>query len=310
MARSRKTEPPGPSGFLVVDKTPGVTSHDVVDAARRALGTRRVGHLGTLDPQATGVLPLAVRDATRLAPFLAAGGKHYRGTIRLGIETDTLDADGRVTREHAGSLPDETALRDALAKFVGDIEQLPPMFSAVKIGGVALHRLARRGEEVVRAPRPVRIDRVTLLAYAPPLAEIEVECGPGTYVRALAADVGTLLGCGAHLASLRRLGSGPFTLTDAVSMADLEAARVNGPAALEARLVPPARALGIPVITLVPDGVRRILHGNEIAIPAGTPNVPRLAAVDPEGVLIAIVEARPGRMLGPVRVLIRETGRD
>ena len=184
------------------------------------------------------------------------------------------------------------------------------MFSAVKMGGVALHRRARRGEEVVREPRRVRIDRLTLLAYEPPLAEIDVECGPGTYVRALAADLGALFGCGAHLASLRRLGSGPFTLADAVLMVDLEAARMQGPAALEARFVPAARALGIPVITLVPDGIRRILHGSEIAIPAGTPNVPRLAAVDAAGELIAIVEPRAGRMLGPVRVLLREARRD
>ncbi len=306
MARSRKAEPPGPSGFLVVDKTSGVTSHDVVDLARRALGTRRVGHLGTLDPQATGVLPLAVRDATKLALFLADGAKHYRGTIRLGIETDTLDAQGRVTRECAGPLPDEATVRRALDGFVGEIDQIPPMYSAVKRGGVALHRLARRGEEVEREPRRIRIDAITVLSVRLPVLEIDVRCGPGTYVRALAADLGTRLGCGAHLASLRRLGSGPFTLDGAVSMAELEAACENGPAAVESRLMPPAGALGIPVLTLVPDGVRRIVHGNEIAIPPGAPAATRFAAVDQSGALVAILEPRAGRMLGPVRVLRRE----
>jgi len=309
MTRRRAPEPAGPSGFLVVDKPAGLTSHDVVDAARRALRTRRVGHLGTLDPQATGVLPLAIRDATKLVPFLVAGRKLYRGVIRLGVETDTLDGDGRVTREHAGPLPDEAALQAALESLRGDIEQVPPMFSAVKKDGVALHRLARRGEEVPREPRHVRVDRLEVLRFEPPALEIEVACSAGTYVRVLAADLGTKLGCGAHLASLQRLASGPFRIEDAVPFALLEAAHPAAAGAdaarveLEARLVTPVAALGLPTLALGPEAARRIAHGAEIATPPGVPASTRVAAVGPDGELLAVLEARPGRLLGPVRVL-------
>jgi tRNA pseudouridine55 synthase len=303
MTRRRAPEPPGASGFLVVDKPSGLTSHDVVDAARRALRTRRVGHLGTLDPQATGVLPLAIRDATKLVPFLAAGRKLYRGAIQLGVETDTLDGDGRRTREHEGRLPDEAAVRAALAAFVGEIEQVPPMYSAVKKDGVALHRLARRGQEVERAPRRVRIDRLELLRFAAPTVEIEVACSAGTYVRVLAADLGARLGCGAVLASLRRLASGPFRIEDAIPFALLEQAREAGPADVEARLVPPVTALGLPTLSLGPEAARRIAHGAEIATPPGVPASTRVAALGPDGELLAVLEARPGRLLGPVRVL-------
>ena len=158
MSRRRRRsgrERPGPAGFLVADKPRGWTSHDVVEAVRRRLGTRRVGHLGTLDPLATGVLPLAVREATKLVPFLEGGAKSYAGTVRLGLETDTLDAEGRVVRRHEGPYPDEAAVRAGLVAFTGEIEQLPPMFSAVKLGGVPLHRLARQGQEVERATKRV-----------------------------------------------------------------------------------------------------------------------------------------------------------
>jgi len=292
-----------------VDKPAGLTSHDVVDAARRALRTRRVGHLGTLDPQATGVLPLAIRDATKLVPFLVTGRKLYRGAIRLGVETDTLDGDGRVTREHAGPLPDEAAVRAGLAALCGEIEQIPPMFSAVKKDGVALHRLARKGQEVEREPRRVRIDRLELLRFEAPVVEIEVACSAGTYVRVLAADLGRHLGCGAHLASLRRLASGPFQIEQAVPFADLEAARPAEPraeaarAAIEARLVAPVAALGLPTLVLGAEAARRIAHGAEIATPPGVPASTRLAALGPDGELLAVLEARPGRLLGPVRVL-------
>ena len=161
MARRRRArrEDPGPSGFLVVDKPSGWTSHDVVDAARKWLGTRRVGHLGTLDPAATGVLPLAVRSATKLIHYVQDARKAYAGRFRLGVETDTLDAEGQVTRRHEGDLPSEAELRKALAAFQGEIHQVPPMFSAVKVGGVPLHKLAREGKDVPREPKTVEIHR-------------------------------------------------------------------------------------------------------------------------------------------------------
>lgn len=298
----RRPEAPGAVGFLVVDKPRGWTSHDVVDAARRWLGTRRIGHLGTLDPLATGVLPLAVREATKLVPFLAAGAKVYTGEIELGAETDTLDAEGRVLRRSHDPLPDETRLRAALAGFVGEIEQVPPMFSAVKLGGVPLHRMAREGRDVPRASKKVRIDSLALLDYTPPRARIEVQCGAGTYVRSLAADVGNALGCGGFLASLRRTRSGPFAIADAAPVEQLEAWARSGE--LEARLIPPVNVLGLPVVRLEAADERRVRNGNDVTL-AGVPLPPegRVAGVSPAGELVAVLEIRPGRRLQPLRVL-------
>lgn len=305
MARSRRArnEKPGPAGFLVVDKPEGWTSHDVVDAARRWLGTRRVGHLGTLDPQATGVLPLAVREATKLVPYLESGAKRYEGTVHLGVETDTLDAQGREVRRHEGPLPDRAAVEAALLGFEGDIEQIPPMYSAVKQGGVPLHRLARQGQEVERAPKKVRIHQLSLVSFDDGRARIDVECSAGTYVRVLAADLGERLGCGAHLESLRRTACGPFLERDAATVEVLAAEAEAG--TLEARLVPPARALGWPTWTLSPTAEQRVRHGGDV--PAGTvvraaPGA-RIAAVDEEGELVAILEMRADRRLWPLRVL-------
>jgi tRNA pseudouridine55 synthase len=298
----RRPEAPGASGFLVVDKPRGWTSHDVVDAARRWLGSRRVGHLGTLDPLATGVLPLAVREATKLVSFLPAGTKAYTGEIELGAETDTLDAEGRVLRRHPGELPSEPALRAALAGFVGEILQVPPMYSAVKRGGVPLHRLARAGHEVAREPKKVRIDRLRLLAWSPPRAQIEVLCSTGTYVRSLAADLGATLGCGGFLAALRRTGSGPFRIEDAAGVDELAAEAREG--RIEARLIPPVGVLGLPVVQLEAPEERRVRHGNEVTLAGVTlPPEGRVAALGPGGELVAVLEIRPGRRLHPLRVL-------
>jgi tRNA pseudouridine55 synthase len=302
----RRAERSGPSGFLVVDKPLGWTSHDVVDAARRWFGTRRVGHLGTLDPLATGVLPLAIRDATKLVPFVDPGRKVYVGTIRLGVATDTFDAEGRVLMRHAGPLPDEAEVRRALAGFVGDIEQVPPMYSSVKHGGEPLYRLARRGEEVERAPRAVRIHSLVLHEYRPPDLGIEVACSPGTYVRVLAEDLGRVLGCGAHLAGLRRTESGPFRLDDAVSAQTLERDAAEGK--IEQRLVSPARTLGLPSLVLREDELRRVGHGSELEPPPGAPaplRAPgaRVLALDAAGEVVAVLEVRADRRLRPLRVL-------
>jgi tRNA pseudouridine55 synthase len=263
-----------------------------------------VGHLGTLDPQATGVLPLAVRDATKLVPFVSADPKLYRGAICLGVETETLDGDGRVIARHEGSLPEEDAIRQVLAGFVGEHEQTPPMYSAVKQGGVPLYRLARRGEEVERTPRKVRIDAFELVAYRPPDVEVEVRCSPGTYVRVLAAEVGQRLGCGAYLKQLCRLRSGPFELAQAAPVAICEAEAAAG--TLAARLLRPVVALGLPAVRLAPEDARRVLHGG--ALPqGGTARAPgeRVAALDPTGALVAILEVGADRRLRPLRVLGR-----
>jgi tRNA pseudouridine55 synthase len=301
--RNRKErEAPGPHGFLVVDKPGGWTSHDVVDAARRWLGTRRVGHLGTLDPLATGVLPLAVRGTTKLVPFVTSHDKSYSGAIALGVETDTLDADGRALRRHEGVWPDEAAVRAALARFVGEIEQIPPMFSAVKKGGVPLHKLAREGQEVERAPKRVRIDRLELLKYDPPRVEIAVDCSGGTYVRVVASEVGRVLGCGAHLADLRRTRSGPFRMEQAATPEQLEREAVAG--TLARRLIPPLGVLGLPALRLSDAEVREVRAGIEIEA-SGPPQAPgtRMAAHDASGEVVAILELRPGRRLKALRVV-------
>ena len=298
----RSRERPGAAGFLVIDKPRGWTSHDAVDAARRWLGTRRVGHLGTLDPLATGVLPLAVREATKLAPFLQGGAKCYAGTIRLGEETDTHDAEGRTLRRHTAELPGEAEVRTALAGFVGEILQVPPMFSAVKHHGVPLHRLARQGRVVERAAKRVRIDRLALRKYAPPDLDFEVDCSAGTYVRVLAHDLGRGLGCGAHLLALQRTRSGPFGIEQALGEGRLAQAAERGE--IEALLLPPLNALGLAALRLSAEEVARVRHGGDLAAPE-PPLVPgtRLAALDPAAELVAILEVRPGRRLRPLRVL-------
>ena len=308
--RRRRPDPPGPMGFLVVDKPVGMTSHDVVDEARRWLGIRKVGHLGTLDPLATGVLPLAIRGATKLVPFLAAGQKAYVGTIRLGESTDTFDAEGRVTYEHDGPLPDEQVVKQALQSFVGEIQQLPPMYSSVKKDGVPLYRLARKGEEVERELRPVTIHEICMPAYAPPEISIEVYCSPGTYVRTLAADLGEKLGCGAHLSGLRRTRSGPFTLEQARTPEAWESLADAGE--LESALIPPDEALELPRVRLTAVQARKVGHGAAIPVAeasgdfeTGPPPRPgdQLAAVLPSGELLAVMELRPDRWLHPLRLL-------
>jgi tRNA pseudouridine55 synthase len=332
MRRRRPPEAPGPAGFLVVDKPQGWTSHDAVDAARRWLGIRKIGHLGTLDPLATGVLPLAIREATKLVPFVEGGQKSYVGSIRLGEETDTLDAEGRVVRRHEGAYPDEASVRAALSRFVGEIEQLPPMYSAVKRDGVPLHKLAREGKEVERSTKRVRIERLTLLNYAPeeaatspdalhpegsepipsgvgprpqgsgPRLEIEVDCSGGTYVRALAADVGEALGCGAYLAALRRTQSGPFDESQANTAEQLAGDAEHD--RIAARIIPPVNVLGLPALRLSQEETRRVIHGGEVALQGSalTPGE-RVSALTPEGDLVAVMEVQPGRRLKPLRVL-------
>jgi tRNA pseudouridine55 synthase len=203
----------------VVDKPAGWTSHDVVARSRKVLGTRKVGHSGTLDPDATGVLVLGVGRATRLLRYLTLLPKRYTATIVLGTETTTLDAAGEVTAVHdmSGVVPDD--VWRAARQLTGDIEQVPPMFSAVMVGGRRLHEIAREGGEVERAPRPVTVHRFDVTPTGDPLVwKADVECSSGTYVRTLAADLGTSLGGGAHLTDLRRLSVGSFTIDGARSM--------------------------------------------------------------------------------------------
>jgi tRNA pseudouridine55 synthase len=215
------------SGILNVDKPAGMTSHDVVDRVRQMSGQRRVGHAGTLDPLATGVLIVCLGQATRVAEYLMVSDKVYRAQIRLGVSTDTHDAEGEVTTTAEADVGQEE-LGKALVSFVGSIQQVPPMYSALKHEGTPLYKLARQGITVERAPRSVQIHDIELLDWNPPLLTIRVKCSPGTYIRALARDLGQKLGCGAHLQSLTRLASGHFTLEEAVSLDELAEAFAQG----------------------------------------------------------------------------------
>jgi tRNA pseudouridine55 synthase len=280
-------------GVLVCDKPAGMTSHDVVGRVRRLAGQRRVGHGGTLDPPATGVLVVALGRATRLLPFLPMEPKRYLAQVAFGAETDTLDATGTVTAVAAADDLDEAAVRAALAGFLGPQQQVPPMVSAVKVGGERLYAKARRGESVERAARPVTIHALELLAFEAgerPQATLAVACSGGTYVRALAADLGRALGTLAHLAALRRVAVGRFAERDARGLPELEALTAAG--RLGEAVVAPAAALGSPVRRLTPAEAAAVANGQSLE-PSGQPEP--VAAVAPDGRLVAVVQDFAGR---------------
>ena len=206
------------NGFLVIDKPQGVTSFDVVRTVRRVLKVRRVGHCGTLDPMATGVLPVAIGEATRLVEFVMDGAKIYRGTLKLGETTDTQDAEGTILSRGAIDGIDRVEIEGVIATLLGPIQQLTPMYSALKRDGVPLYELARKGIEVERTLRSIEIYRFELCSLDLPFVTFEVTCSKGTYVRTLAHNLGARLGCGAHLTALRRLKSGAFTEAEAISL--------------------------------------------------------------------------------------------
>ncbi|HEX2068968.1 MAG TPA: tRNA pseudouridine(55) synthase TruB [Actinomycetota bacterium] len=261
------------SGVLLVDKPSGITSHDAVDRVRRALGVRKVGHAGTLDPAATGLLLIGVGRATRLLRFLGDLPKVYEGTGVLGVETTTLDADGDMVRESPVDVT-ESALREAMASFVGPIEQVPPAYSAVKVGGEKLYRAARAGRTVEAAPRSVEVFSFDLIEFTPPRFDFLTRCSAGTYVRSLVADVGARLGCGAHLAGLRRTAIGPFLVEEAAGPDE------PGP------LFPLERAVEhLPALTLQEEEARAASHGQCLG-PTGIAGPFR--AIGPEGGLIGI----------------------
>lgn len=324
---AKRAKPSPWNGLVLVDKEVGWTSHDVVARARGVLGTRKVGHAGTLDPPATGLLLVGAGHMTRLLRFLTALPKTYTGEVVLGIETDTLDDTGQVTATHAMGDVDQARVRAAAADLTGDILQVPPMVSAVKVGGRRLHELAREGEEVERAARPVTIHRLEVgpraetaggeawigpdpeaLAARPPRARddeppaervavrhagvhpIEVTCSSGTYVRTLAADLGAALGGGAHLRNLRRVAAGGFRVEDAHRIGDVDPAR---------DVLPPAAALAdlatvvVDTATAVEVGHGRPLEREHLGIPADAAGP--WAVETQDGVLLAVYGPhRPG----------------
>ncbi|MGZ8630596.1 MAG: tRNA pseudouridine(55) synthase TruB [Actinomycetota bacterium] len=219
MRAGAETSSRGPEGLLLVDKPKGITSHDAVAKVRRALGTRKIGHAGTLDPMATGLLVMGVGRATRFLRFLGDLPKTYEATMRLGIETTTLDADGDVTLTSPVTIADDR-LSGAVAALVGESMQRPPAYSAVKVGGRKLYEAARKGDALEAAPRPIKVHRFEVRARRGDDVDLVVTCGGGTYIRVLAADVGTALGCGAHLTALRRTAIGSFDVESAMDPDD------------------------------------------------------------------------------------------
>jgi tRNA pseudouridine55 synthase len=259
-------------GVLVVDKPEGLTSHDVVAHARRILGEKRIGHTGTLDPLATGVLPLACGRATRLVRFLTASDKDYEATILFGVTTDTLDITGEET-SRTGRAPSRDALVPVLRTFEGAQMQVPPAYSAKKVGGRRAYELARRDEPVELAAVPVRVSRIELLECGHERCRVALTCSAGFYVRSLVRDLGERLGTGATLEALRRTRSGDFTLDEAVDLDGVgrrrldpsdPGSRIPDPA-LESLLIPLKKLLpGFPAVTLTEEGLTRVSHGQQV----------------------------------------------
>lgn len=274
------------NGLLIVNKPAGLTSFDVVAKVRKAAHEKRIGHAGTLDPFATGVLPLAIGKATRVVEFLSEAGKEYRAGVILGAATDTFDRDGQVTERYEGPLPAREEIEKALEGFRGVVSQLPPMHSAVKHQGKRLYELARAGIEVERQLRQVTIYSLLLVDYEPPLLTLDVACSKGTYIRTLAYDLGNLLGCGAYVESLVRTRHGPFELAQALSLEEVQQLGAEGK--LEERLLPFDAALAhLPRLDLGADEAANMLHGRRIDAPAAATNTGR--AYGPDGDFLGIV---------------------
>jgi tRNA pseudouridine55 synthase len=280
-------------GLLVLDKPAGLTSRDAVDRAAKWFPRKtKIGHAGTLDPLATGVLVLAVGQATRLIEYVQAMTKVYRTRIRLGATSDTDDADGTVTPSAAAVPVDEAVVRTALNAFLGDISQTPPAYSAARVEGRRAYDLARRGADVTLAPRTVRIDRIDIREYCWPDLELDIHCGKGTYIRSIARDLGQGLGVGGHVTVLRRLRIGPFAVEDAVSLdADAETAH--------RKLLPTSAAVGhLPAVRVTADEAARLRNGQTIAADGDG----EVAVLDEAGELVAVGTVNGGR-LKPEKVI-------
>ncbi|MBN1953930.1 MAG: tRNA pseudouridine(55) synthase TruB [Anaerolineae bacterium] len=289
------------NGILNLDKPRRLTSHDVVNRVRQVARQRRVGHAGTLDPLATGVLVVCLGQATRLVEYLVDSPKQYRARVRLGQETDTYDVEGVVVAERPVAV-DRAELEDALSSFHGPILQVPPMYSAVRHRGRRLYDLARQGIEVPRQPRPVEIERLTLQDWAPPEFTLEVTCSPGTYIRSLAHDLGRQLGCGAHLVSLVRLASGDFHLQDALPLDSLT------PARLPSQLLPMDAALQrYPALELDEQEARAVQSGQAVSAAAAAADGAVARAYGPAGGLLAVMVYQADRgAWQPRKVLAQE----
>ncbi|MGC2637431.1 MAG: tRNA pseudouridine(55) synthase TruB [Acidobacteriaceae bacterium] len=290
------------NGLLIVDKPGGMTSHDVVARVRRATGESSVGHLGTLDPMATGVLPLMLGKFTRLAQFFSASEKAYAGTIRFGFATDTYDAEGQKAGDTCVPALTLEKVRAEAARFVGESEQMPPPFSAKKVDGKPAYKLARAGKTPELKPARIRVDAFTIESVEGDTARFAMRISAGGYVRSIAHEMGQALGCGAHLASLRRTAAGAFTIEDALTLAEVEALGAEG--RLEERMTHPRTLLPeMPAVTVDEATVGRVRNGMQVNLPeySGAAMVKMFAG---QRELVAIGKRVAGTLFQPVVVLI------
>jgi tRNA pseudouridine55 synthase len=296
---------------LVIDKPSGLTSFDVVRSIRRATGTRRVGHGGTLDPLASGVLPICLGEATKLAQFLLGADKEYEVTVRLGVETDTDDADGAPTASQDARAVGEAAIRAALDRFRGTIQQVPPVYSALKRNGRPLYDYARAGVPVMAAPRSVVVHALELTRFdGPDAVGLRVRCSKGTYIRSIARDLGRALGVGAHVTTLRRTRSGPFSIDEARPLADVVAA-ISESRVSDLPIVTPASALRhLAQRTVTLETASDLRIGRRVPWERITPDPTQVAetlvcVVDGAGQLVAVAERRPDGLARTIRVFGR-----
>ena len=276
-------------GIFNIHKPTGMTSHDVVARVRKLLKQRRVGHAGTLDPAASGVLPICVGQGTRVAEYLSESGKEYRATLIFGVETDTYDVEGKVTQSASTEGLELAILEQALTQFRGPLMQVPPRYSAIKIQGQAAYKRTRAGEELELAPRPIEISRLEIVAWASPALVLDVACSKGTYIRSLAYDLGRAVGCGAHLGGLIRTRSGPFSLENSITLDELASASEQGQAA---NYVQPAdKALArYPALRLSEEEAARVKHGNAFTWPDAETEKSLARVYNADGDFIAIAE--------------------
>jgi tRNA pseudouridine55 synthase len=276
-------------GLLVIDKPTGPTSHDIVNIVRRGTQIRKVGHTGTLDPYASGVLLILLGSATRLAEYLLEVDKEYLATIRFGAATSTFDAAGRITATRPFTFREET-LAAKMQTFIGERLQVPPVYSAIKIGGRKAYDMARAGEDVEMAPRKVHIYELALLRWESPNAVVRVRCSRGTYIRSIAHDIGEAMGSHAHLVTLRRIRLGPFSVEHATPLEELKRRFLEG---TWEKIAMPASAIleGWPTVQLTAEEADKLRNG--IAIPAPEGTTGRARAIAPEGELLAVLEVDP-----------------
>jgi len=284
-------------GVLLLDKSLGLSSNAALQRAKRLFNAEKAGHTGTLDPMASGLLPLCFGEATKFARFLLDADKHYRAVVRFGVATTTQDAEGDIVAERSVVI-DRAMLEAALPAFTGTLRQTPPAHSALKFKGRNYYEYAREGIDIPRAPRAIEVKKVTLVDWASPIATLDILCSKGTYIRTLAADLGTALDCGAHLAALRRTATGGFRLGDAITLDALASLPVD---ARDARLYPVDCLLGgLPRLDVAGDEATRLRHGRSIDAP--TQASERFRAYGPDGDLLGVL-SRVDDVLVPDRLL-------